>query len=315
VQNVALATTLPLWHYGNTRQIATEALSSGDPAKLPRASRIMVTSGYFDTMGIRLLEGRTFAADVKPGDPEQVVVNEALARQFWPGQSAIGQRLGSVSDDKTVWAEVIGVVRNVESAAAFTNAPTPYHMYRSVVHEPWSWIRFAVRSEHPELLIDSVRKAVAEVDPDLPADQLLTVAQFVDRQQHNLVIVAQLLGGFALLGLGLASVGLYGVISNIVAQRTGEFGIRLALGAKPSDVLQLVLRHGLTLTVIGLLLGVAGAYGLGRFLTSVMPRIVSNDPLTLAGTAVLLFAVAALACWIPARRATKVDPLEALRAE
>ncbi|HWA26969.1 MAG TPA: ABC transporter permease [Lacunisphaera sp.] len=315
VQGVALATTLPLWHYGNTRQITTEALSNSDPAKLPQASRIMVTSGYFETMGIRVLEGRTFAADIKPGDPEQVVVNEALARQFWPGESALGKRLGSVGNEKTTWAEVIGVVRNVESAAAFTNPTTPYHVYRSVVHEPWTWIRFVVRSENPGQLVESVRRAVAEVDPDLPADQLLTVAQFVDRQQHNLVIVADLLGGFALLGLVLASVGLYGVISNIVAQRTGEFGVRLALGAQPSDVLQLVLRHGLMLTAIGLVLGVAGAYGLGQLLASIMPRIVAIEPLTLAGTAVLLFAVAACACWIPARRATKVDPLEALRAE
>jgi putative ABC transport system permease protein len=192
---------------------------------------------------------------------------------------------------------------------------TPYHVYRSIVHEPWTWVRFAVRSENPAALIDSVRRAVAEIDPDLPADQLMTVGQFVDRQQHNLIIVAQLLGGFALLGLALASVGLYGVISNIVAQRTGEFGIRLALGAKPTDVLKLVLGQGLFLTVIGLALGVAGAYGLGRFLASFMPRMISPEPLTLAGTAALLFVVAALACWLPARRATKVDPLEALRAE
>lgn len=315
VEGVTLATELPLWHYGNTRQIMSEALSSGDPAALPRASHVMVTSSYFATLGIRLVEGRLLPAEVKPGDPEQVVINDALAKQLWPGQSPLGQRLGSIDGGKTTWAEVIGVVRSVQSAASFSNPPSLYHVYRSVAHEPWTWIRFAVRSENPAVLVDSVRRAVAEVDPDLPADQLLTVGQFVDRQQHNLIIVAQLLGGFALLGLALASVGLYGVISNIVAQRTGEFGIRLALGAKPGDVLKLVLRQGLFLTVIGLVLGVAGAYGLGRFLASFMPRMISTDPVALSGTAVLLFAVAALACWIPARRATKVDPLEALRAE
>lgn len=315
VEGVALSTGLPLWHYGNTRQITNETLSSGDPANLPRASYVMVTSGYFATMGLKLLEGRAFAPDVKSGDPEQVVINEALARQFWPGRSAIGQRVGSVANDQTAWAEVIGVVRTAESAASFTNPPSAFQVYRSVVHEPWTWIRFVVRSENPGALIASVRQAVAEVDPDLPADQLMTVGQFVDRQQHNLVVVARLLGGFALLGLALASVGLYGVISNIVAQRTGEFGIRLALGAKPSDVLKLVLGHGLTLTAIGLVLGLAGAYGLGRFLASIMPRMISTDPATLGGTAVLLFVVAALACWLPARRATRVDPLEALRAD
>ncbi len=315
VEGVALATNLPLWHYGNTRQITNEALSSADPASLPRASYVMVTSGFFDTMGLKLLEGHGFAPDRKPGEPEQVVINEALAKQFWPGRSALGQRLGSVNNDKTSWAEVIGVVRTAESAAAFTNPPTSFQVYRSVVHEPWTWIRFAVRSAQPATLIESVRRAVAEVDPDLPADQLMTVGQFVDRQQHNLIVVGQLLGGFALLGLVLASVGLYGVISNIVAQRTGEFGIRLALGAKPSDVLGLVLGRGLLLTVLGLGLGLAGAYGLGQFLASVMPRMIATDFVTLGGTAAVLFLVAALACWLPARRATKVDPLEALRAE
>src|SRR5690606_25890661 len=123
----------------------------------------------------------------------------------------------------------------------------------------------------------------------LPADQVLTVEQFVGRTQHNLVVVAKLLGGFALLGLVLAAVGLYGVISNIVAQRTGEFGIRLALGAKPADVLKLVLGRGLFLTVVGLLLGAAGAYVLGQFLASVMPRMIATDFATLGGTAILLF--------------------------
>lgn len=315
VEHVALATSLPLWHYGSTRQITNESLAGATPGTLPRASHVMITADYFRTLGIKLIEGRTFAPDVKPGDAEQVVINEALAKQFWPGRSALGQRIGSIGTERTTWAEVIGVVRSAESAVAFTNPPTAFHVYRSVAHEPWTWIRFAVRSENPAALIESVRRAVTEVDPDLPADQLMTVDQFIDRQQHNLIIVAQLLTGFAGLGLVLAAVGLYGVISNIVAQRTGEFGIRLALGAKPSDVLKLVLVRGLILTAIGLLLGLAGAYGLGQFLGSFMPRMIAPDPVALSGTALILCAVAALACWLPARRATKVDPLEALRAE
>jgi len=315
VEQVALATSLPLWNIGSGRQVLTQAQGNGDLANLPIASHIMVTSGYFATLGIPLLEGRLFAADLKSSDPKQVVINEALARKLWPGQSALGQRLGTYENKETTWSEVIGVVRSVESAASFSNPDTAFQVYKPVAHEAWTWIRFAVRSENPAPLVESVRRAVGEVDPDLPADQVVTITQFIDRQQHNLVIVADLLIGFALLGLVLASVGLYGVISNLVAQRTGEFGIRLALGAKPSDVLHLVLGHGLRLTVIGLVLGVAGAYGLGRFLASIMPRMVSTDPVALAGTALLLLAVAALACWLPARRATKVDPLVALRAE
>jgi ABC-type antimicrobial peptide transport system permease subunit len=153
------------------------------------------------------------------------------------------------------------------------------------------------------------------VDPDLPADDLTTVTQFVNRAQHNIVIVAQLLTGFAILGLVLAGVGLYGVISNVVAQRTSEFGIRLALGARPADVLKLVLNHGIRLSLIGLVLGLGGAYGISRLLNSVMPRLVGPDILALGGTALILFVVALFACWFPARRATRVDPIIALRAE
>lgn len=160
-----------------------------------------------------------------------------------------------------------------------------------------------------------MRRAVAEVDPDLPADEVMTVTSAIDRAQHNLAVVANILNGFAVLGLVLASVGLYGVISNLVAQRTGEFGIRLALGAKPSDVLQLVLRHGLKLTLIGLGLGLCCAYGLSRLLNSIMPRLVSPDPVALGVMTVILFFIALFACWLPARRATRVNPLEALRAE
>jgi predicted permease len=315
VESATLATSLPLWDYGSARQIMTDKQSSGDKTNLPRANCVMVTADFFKTLGIQVLEGHTFAPDIKPDDPKIIVINDALARQLWPGQSAVGQRLAFINGTETVWSEIIGVVRSTESAAAMSKPETPYQIFRPIVHEPWSWVRVALRSENPAALTDSVRRAVAEIDPDLPADALQTVSQFVDRAQHNLVVVANLLIGFAGVGLVLAAVGLYGVISNLVAQRTSEFGIRLALGAKSSDVLSLVLNHGLRLSAIGLVLGLGGAYGLSLVLNSVMPRIVAPDPIALGGTALILFFVAALACWIPARRATKVDPMIALRAE
>jgi putative ABC transport system permease protein len=149
----------------------------------------------------------------------------------------------------------------------------------------------------------------------LPVDQLGSIRQFVDRTQHNFGVVGQLLLGFAGLGLVLASVGLYGVISNIVAQRATEFGIRLALGAQPRDVLVSVLRRGMFLTVIGLLIGAVGTYALGRFLSAIMPQLVRADPGALIGVSGLLLGVTLIACWLPARRATRVDPMVALRAE
>ena len=315
VEKAALSTGVPIWGYGSDRKIYSEKLASADQANLPLASHVMITSDFFEVLGVRFVEGHGFAPDIKPTDPKVIIINENLARQLWPGQSALGQRLTSINGEETVQSEVIGVVRDVETAAAMGNERVTGQVFRPVAHEPWTWIRFAIRAQSPAALVDSVRRAIAEIDPDLPADQVMTVAQAIDRGNHNLVVIAKILGGFAVLGLVLAAIGLYGVISNLVAQRTSEFGIRLALGARPSDVLNLVLRHGVKLTLIGLVLGLGGAYGVSRLLGSVMPRLVSPDALALGSMASLLFLVAIFACWLPARRATKVDPLTALRAE
>ena len=139
--------------------------------------------------------------------------------------------------------------------------------------------------------------------------------QTIDAEQHNLVLAARALSAFAFVGLALAAIGLYGVIANLVAQRTGEFGIRLALGARPSSVLGLVLRHGLFLTAVGAVLGLAGAIALGRVLAALLPRMVGLDAVALLAVTATLFLATLAACWIPARRATRVDPLTALRAE
>ncbi|HVU17017.1 MAG TPA: ABC transporter permease [Candidatus Didemnitutus sp.] len=315
VEKVAMATDIPLWGFGNARKVFTEKMPSGDQSNLPLANHVMITSDYFKVLGIPLVEGREFSSDIKPDDPKVILVNESLAKQMWPGRSAVGQRLATINGKDTVWSEVIGVVRDAESAGNLGNEPVKGVVFRSVVHEPWTWIRFVIRARNPGALVDSARKAVAEVDPDLPADQLMTVQAAATQSTQNLVVVAQLLAGFALLGLILAAVGLYGVISNLVAQRTSEFGIRLALGARPFDVLTLVLRHGITLTLIGMVLGLGGAYGLSNFLHAILPRLVNPDAVAIGGMAGLLFLVAVLACWIPARRATRVDPMVALRSE
>lgn len=315
VESVSLSSGLPIWGYGTERQILTESQAASDLTNQPYATTTLVTSGFFPTIGVTLLEGRNFASDVAPGDPLTVVINDRLARQFWPNQRAVGQRLGLMDGQNVTWHEVIGVVPTTLGASSMGPPRTFLQVFRPFVHEPWTWARLAVRSAKPAGLIEAVRRAVADVDPDMPANELLTVRQTVDRNQHNLTVVAKLLSAFALLGLGLglAAVGLYGVISNVVAQRTDEFGIRLALGASPRNILTLVLNHGLRLTLIGIALGLVGAFGLSRLLASIMPLMVSADGFTLGGTAVLLFIVAALACWIPSRRATRVNPMVALR--
>lgn len=315
VEHAALATSLPLLSYTGDRQVLTEGQLPGSSAMYPTAFHVMITSDYFAALGIELVAGRLFDPNLKPDSPRVIIITESLARRLWPNASALGQQLTSMDSGLPFRAEIIGVVRDVDTAVSLAPPSTPYVVYKPLVHEPWGWIHVVLRGPAPAALIEPLRRAVAEVDPDLTAEEIGTVRQVVDWQQRNLALAAKTLGGFALLGLLLAAIGLYGVISNLVVQRTNEFGIRLALGAQPGDVLGLVLRHGLRLSLIGLGFGLAGAYALGRFLGGMMPRLAGPDPFALAGVSLLLFVVALLACWLPARRATKVDPLVALRAE
>lgn len=314
VEHAALATSLPIFSYNGDRQLVTESQAQGD-RNLPAAFHVMVSSDYFATVGIHLLEGRLFPRGMKESDPRVIVINQALARRLWPAGGAVGRRIGSMDSGTPYWAEVIGVVADVHGAANTRDPATPFQIYKPLVHEPWSNVQLVLRGPAPASLAESLSRAVAAVDPDLAATGVGTVWQIVGWQHHNLVLAGRLLTAFALLGLLLAAVGLYGVISNAVAQRTGEFGIRIALGARPPEVLWLVLRQGLGMSLIGVLVGLFGAFYLGRVLVSFMPRLASLDPVVFASVAGVLLAVAVVACWVPARRATRVDPLTALRTE
>ncbi len=314
VEHAALATSLPIFSYNADRQVFTDGQSQGDP-NLPATFTVMVTSDFFAAMGIPLLEGRVFAPDIKRDDPQVVIINESLARRLFPNDTAVGKRVATMDSGKPYWAEVIGVVRDVDVAANTRDPSTPYQLYKPVAQEPWGFLFTIVRSAVPESQVEAVRRAISEVDPDLAVAYAGTVRQLVDQQQHNLRLAGKTLSAFALLGLLLAAIGLYGVISSLVAQRTSEFGIRLALGAQPSAILQLVLRHGLFLCAVGVTVGLFGAFVLARFLASLMPRVAALDWFALLGVAATLFLTALIACWVPARRATKVDPMIALRAE
>lgn len=319
VEHVGLATSLPLFGYGSARQVFIDAPAGDGTAVNPTAAHAMIAGGYFKAMGIRLLEGRELPGDLKPDGPQYIIVNESLARHFWPGQSALGRRLGVMDNatgtNQVIWREVIGVAADVDAAANIRDPETRFTVYRPLSQEPWSFFNLVVRSEQPGALVETIRQAMSGIDPDLPVDSLSTVRQFIGRTNHNLFVISDLLAGFAALGVVLAAVGLYGVISFLVAQRTGEFGIRLALGARPADLVNHVVGRGARLAVIGLALGLVGAYGMARFLGSFMPRIAEPDPVALGAVALGLLVVALLASWVPARRAAKVDPMVALRSE
>ncbi|MBE2213180.1 MAG: ABC transporter permease [Opitutaceae bacterium] len=314
-ESTAICSSLPIFGYSATRPIQVEGITSSDGKNLPQAGYTMVTPGYFKTLGIPLIEGRLFAEDIRPDSPPQIVVGQTLARQFWPGESAIGKQIVEGEGENLVRREIIGVVRDIEFPGNFAAAPTMLQIYKPFVHEPWGYQQLLVRSSTPGAYGPDLRRIVADLDPDVAVQEIRTVPEWIGVYWHNIFLVGETMAWFAALGLVLAGVGLFGVISHLVAQRTSEFGIRLALGASPGDVLRLVLRHGLTLTMIGLVIGLSLATALNVALRSFMPRTVDLDPLTLGATAAVLFTVALFAAWVPARRATKVDPLSALRAE
>ena len=315
VEAQTISSTLPTGNGGRGEDVFKEGQDS-TVNNLPKATTYLVTPGYFKTLGIRVLEGRTFPDTVAAASVEQTVINQSLAKQFWPGESAIGKRLGSKGPDgKVMLREIIGVVADVEEAISFAEPTTHLQYYTTIIHNPWSWFQVAIRGQNPKHFTNDLRRAVADVSPDVAARFVWTVADIRDQALHNVVVINGVLFAFALLGLVLASVGLYGIVANNVGQRMAEFGIRLALGARQADVLHLVLRQSLRLTLIGLVLGAVGSYGLGLALRPSLGALIAQNYAILAATTVVIFVVAFIATLFPARRATQADPIAALRAE
>jgi putative ABC transport system permease protein len=268
---------------------------------------------YFQTMGIPVRRGREFTTQDRTGALPVVMLNETLARRLWPGEDPIGKRLrlGGPSDPE---AEVIGVARDGKYATLGENA-RPY-IYRPLLQSYASRMTLVVRTTgNPETLSAAVREQIHSLDPNLPVAQIKTLAELVEFALFPARLGAALLGAFGLLALGLAATGVYGVIAYSVSQRAQEFGIRMALGADGADVRRLVLREGLKVALIGVTVGLAISLAATRLTTGFLYGVGANDPLTFVGVALLLTAVALLACYLPARRATKVDPMVALRCE
>ena len=315
IQAYTIASMFPIAGAGSVNDVLIDGQDAAGN-NFPKGIAFLVTPGFFKTLGIRLLEGRTFPDNVSFTSVEQTVVNESLARHFWPTGGAIGRRLGvKGSDGKVVWREIIGVVADAEDPIAFAEPATHMQYYTTMTHGPWAWFQIAVRGPNPGHFANDVRRAVAGVSPDVAARFVWTVQDMRDQFLHNVVVINGVLLAFALLGLALASVGLYGIVSNNVSQRTSEFGIRIALGARPADVLRIVLRQSLWLTLGGLVLGAIGSRLLGLALRPSLGLIIAQNYSIVVGTTVVILVVAVIATWIPARRATKVDPIVALRTE
>lgn len=267
-----------------------------------------VGPGYFAALGMRFVEGRDFTPDDTAERAAKIIINESLARAYWPNETAIGKRIGFPD----AWNEIVGVVNDVRSPSNPSDAGIRFQSYRPLTQDSQGSLVLAVRGN---ISAETMRKIVAEVDPDLPLSEAGTVRAIVGENLSQMAVGGWLLGGFAGLGLLLAALGIYGVIAGFVAQRTNEIGVRMALGAQVRDVLGLVLGKGLRLTLAGTVLGLGGAWAMARVLASLTPEMETNAPFVVAIVAGLLMIVAFVACWLPARRATLVDPMVALRSE
>ena len=315
VRAAALTSSLPI-DGSNWNSVFIVADQPVPPrAQLPSSAFTPVSANYFKAMGIRLLKGRVFMEADVAGQPNVTVINETLARRLWPGEDPLGKRLKQGwPEDKTPWREVVGVVADVKLNGV--DQETPLQTYLPLAQDSSVFLGLVVRtSGNPLNLAATVEQTIHTIDKDLPVFAVRSMDQLMGSAiaQQRLTLV--LLLGFASLALLLAAVGIYGVISYSVSQRTHEFGIRMALGARTSDVLWLIVGQGMKLTLGGVALGLLSAYTLTRWMEKLLFGVRATDPLTFAVIPLLLTAVALLACWIPARRATKVDPMIALRCD
>ncbi|HET9532757.1 MAG TPA: ABC transporter permease, partial [Blastocatellia bacterium] len=315
VESAALTLSLPI-EGSNWNSIFIVADKPVPPrAELPSSAFIPVSAGYFETLGIRLVRGRTFTESDSSTSPHMTVINETLANRLWPGEDPIGKRLKQGwPEDQTPWREVIGLVSDLKLNGV--DRDTPMQAYLPIVHEPARSVAIVARTRgNPLALGPTLEQTIRSIDKELPVFGLRSMDQLLGNAIAQQRLTMALLAGFAVLALTLAAVGIYGVMSYAVAQRTHEIGIRMAMGASPGHVLKMIVGQGMMLTTVGTSLGLAGAFALTRLMSSLLFGVSATDPLTFVMFTLLLAIVALLACYIPARRATRVDPLVALRYE
>ena len=275
-----------------------------------------VSPDYFRTMNIAVLKGRAFLPQDDSNAPPRVMINEALAQRDFPGEDPVGKRVtfGNPSNEQPVWSEIIGVTANVRSVELREEAPP--ELYFTSKQNLFQNMAVVIRSTvEPESVTPALRQAVAAVDPSVPVSDVKTMEHIVGESVTQPRFNVFLLGMFSAIALLLSVAGIYGVTAYTVTQRTHELGIRLALGAQIGDVLRMILAQGMAVIGIGIVIGLVAAFGLMRLMKTLLFGVTATDPLTFVGITAVLIAAGLLACYLPARRATKVDPLEALRYE
>jgi putative ABC transport system permease protein len=314
IKSVGLTTNLPFVDGGSVDGFIVEGQepSQGGNLASEQAEIQAVTPGTFQTLGIPILQGRDFHASDKANAPLVAIIDEPLARRYWPAGDAVGKRIQTTGDQQ--WMTIVGVVGGIKHLnLAEEKRP---HIYGSFWQFPAPRTTFVARTDGPpNSSIPTFRSAIKSVDPDMPLYLVRSMTQIIEQTLGTQRLTNILLTAFAIIALLLAAVGIYSTMSLYVGSRTKEFGIRLALGAEPGALRRNVLRQGLLLTAAGVVVGVAGAFALTRTIQSLLFEVSPTDPVVFTAIPLLLVFVSLLACYTPARRATKVDPLVALRDE
>jgi putative ABC transport system permease protein len=315
VRSAALTQSLPIdgSHWNSIFIVADKPVPPR--AELPNAAFSPVSENYFEVMGIRLLSGRAFNEADTADSPKVIVINETLGRSLWPNEDPVGKQLKQGwPEDKAAWREIVGVVSDVKLNGV--DRETPLQVYLPLAQSPFRSLCLVARTDgNPLALASTVEQTIHSIDKDLPVFNARSMDQLLGNATAQQRLTMILLAGFAILALTLAAVGIYGVMSYAVAQRTHEIGIRMALGAKSSNVLNLVIRQGMIPALIGVAVGTAAAFALTRLMASLLFGVSATDPKTFVVVPIVLIGVALAACFMPARRATKVDPMIALRHE
>ena len=312
------STSVPLAWKGGTSGFYPEGLKSPIPGMAYDANHRQVSTDYLKAMNIQLRQGRYFDSRDNAQSVPVAIINETMARQYWPGENALGRRfkLGDPEED-TPWVEIVGIVADVRQMGI--DEPVKAEMYLSYqqIDNVWYIPRdLAIRTNgETSNLVGSVRQIIREVDPDQPVSNVATMAEMLGTEAAQRRMGMIMLAGFAALALLLASLGIYGVLAYFVTQHTNEIGVRQALGATPRNILFLVLKKGMGLTLIGVVIGLGASFALTRLMSSLLFGVNASDPLTFVTVPLLLALVALVACLVPALRATKIDPLVALRYE
>jgi putative ABC transport system permease protein len=312
VRAAGIVTPLPLTGEGYQTNFDIEGRPLPSPGHFPSSDYHTVSPGYFRAMGIPLLRGRLFSHSDNSKAPGVAVVSESFARRYWPNEDPIGRRFDQQANGQ--WHSVIGVVGNTKQYGLESHTKTEF--YLPYLQHPLNYMTIVVRTAtNPVSLTAPVRAQVASLDKDLPVYNVRTMKRLLAESVSSSRMTILLLGIFSLLAIVLAAVGIYGVVAYWVAQRTHEIGVRMALGARQLDVLRMVLRQGMRLAAIGIGCGIVAALGLTRLMASLLFDVKPSDPVTFVVVALVVAGVTFLACYIPARRATRVDPMVALRYE